>query len=322
MAVGYAAIVLIVLAMARLMGDRWLPATLLIYGPRFLLPLAAFPLLGWAVRRRSWRSAGAIGAATMVAAGPVMGLTVGFGERPPSTIGGEVMRVLTFNRGAGTVDLRAFHDLLDREEIDLVFLQETTNDPALRLEFPEGWDVNKPGTIATRLEIAEDQPDSGRDDGGRWFWPIRADRARVGRADRAPVRGDLRAPADHPIRPRSARGGRPGRLPGPGRLAGQADRRAADRAEPRRPAGDRRGRPEHDPREPAARPDPSTISGRVRSRGPRLRLHLAPRFPFARIDHVMVGPEWSVGRCWVGPDLGSDHLPMIAEVTLLTGAGP
>ena len=33
-----------------------------------------------------------------------------------------------------------------------------------------------------------------------------------------------------------------------------------------------------------------------------------------RIDHVRVGGGWAARRCWVGPDVGSDHLPLLAEV--------
>ena len=32
-----------------------------------------------------------------------------------------------------------------------------------------------------------------------------------------------------------------------------------------------------------------------------------------RIDHVLTDPFWRCRRCWVGPDLGSDHLPVIAD---------
>src|SRR5439155_5647959 len=32
-----------------------------------------------------------------------------------------------------------------------------------------------------------------------------------------------------------------------------------------------------------------------------------------RIDHVLAGPGWQFRRCWVGPDVGSDHRPLIAE---------
>jgi endonuclease/exonuclease/phosphatase (EEP) superfamily protein YafD len=36
----------------------------------------------------------------------------------------------------------------------------------------------------------------------------------------------------------------------------------------------------------------------------------------ARIDHVLVGPEWGVDRAATGPDMGSDHRPLIVDLTL------
>jgi vancomycin resistance protein VanJ len=33
-----------------------------------------------------------------------------------------------------------------------------------------------------------------------------------------------------------------------------------------------------------------------------------------RIDHALAGPGWQFRRCLVGPDVGSDHVPVIAEV--------
>ena len=39
------------------------------------------------------------------------------------------------------------------------------------------------------------------------------------------------------------------------------------------------------------------------------------KVPFGiRIDHVLMTPTWRPRRCWVGPDVGSDHLPVIADL--------
>jgi vancomycin resistance protein VanJ len=39
--------------------------------------------------------------------------------------------------------------------------------------------------------------------------------------------------------------------------------------------------------------------------------------PWVRIDHVLGSRDWAFRRCWVGPDFGSDHLPLIAEAVLV-----
>jgi endonuclease/exonuclease/phosphatase family metal-dependent hydrolase len=38
-----------------------------------------------------------------------------------------------------------------------------------------------------------------------------------------------------------------------------------------------------------------------------------------RIDHILTGPGWYCERCWVGPDVGSPHRPVIADL-IWTGA--
>jgi len=38
-----------------------------------------------------------------------------------------------------------------------------------------------------------------------------------------------------------------------------------------------------------------------------------------RIDHVLTGPGWHADRCFVGDDYGSDHRPVIADLTLRGG---
>jgi vancomycin resistance protein VanJ len=37
--------------------------------------------------------------------------------------------------------------------------------------------------------------------------------------------------------------------------------------------------------------------------------------PFGiRIDHILCGTAWIPARCWVGPNVGSDHMPLIANL--------
>ena len=38
------------------------------------------------------------------------------------------------------------------------------------------------------------------------------------------------------------------------------------------------------------------------------------RWHGVRIDHILAGPGWRFRRCWVGPDVKSDHRPLIADV--------
>jgi len=36
----------------------------------------------------------------------------------------------------------------------------------------------------------------------------------------------------------------------------------------------------------------------------------------ARIDHLLYSPPWRCQKIWVGPDIGSDHLPLFADFQL------
>lgn len=40
-----------------------------------------------------------------------------------------------------------------------------------------------------------------------------------------------------------------------------------------------------------------------------------------RIDHVLAGPEWKVRRCWTGPNVGSPHRPVVADLELRDARG-
>ena len=42
----------------------------------------------------------------------------------------------------------------------------------------------------------------------------------------------------------------------------------------------------------------------------------------ARIDHILHDAHWQADRAWVGPDLGSDHRPVFAELRWLDGPAP
>jgi vancomycin resistance protein VanJ len=41
-----------------------------------------------------------------------------------------------------------------------------------------------------------------------------------------------------------------------------------------------------------------------------------------RIDHILCGQDWQPKRCWVGPDVGSAHRPVIADVSMNLSSRP
>ncbi len=122
-------------------SDRWLPATFLAYGPRWilLLPLVAVTPLVWKWSRRYlWF----VAAAVLLVLGPVMGWTVGFARWFVPAEGVSV-RVLTWNVEGGKNVAPQLGEILARwspdvavfEECDDAFAEKlaTVTDAALRV---------------------------------------------------------------------------------------------------------------------------------------------------------------------------------------------
>jgi endonuclease/exonuclease/phosphatase family metal-dependent hydrolase len=45
-------------------------------------------------------------------------------------------------------------------------------------------------------------------------------------------------------------------------------------------------------------------------------MHWLPLRPVARIDYIWCTPGIAVEAAWLGPDAGSDHLPVLARIRL------
>ena len=177
----YLGIVVAALILTKTLGDRWWPATLLLFGPRWLFLFPILPIAAWLGFRRRWGSLGMQAAALAIVAGPLMGLRVPittlFAARPR----GELVRVLSLNRGTGPLDSRAFARLVENGRYDLVCIQEARADPVLDAYFATTrWYRDQAGTIWSRFPIVEDLGAfSGNDFEVRGAWPARLSRVRV-----------------------------------------------------------------------------------------------------------------------------------------------
>lgn len=151
----YLAITLAALALMYLTGDRWWPGTLMLFGPRWLLVPPLFVLFSLALWRRPKLLIPLLLAATIVV-GPFMGLEWSFSEAKVPR--GHVVRILTCNVRAGNFDPQALAQLIREKEIDLVALQECP--PSVKLDLPPGWHIAQTGVIAimSRFEIKAAEP--------------------------------------------------------------------------------------------------------------------------------------------------------------------
>jgi endonuclease/exonuclease/phosphatase (EEP) superfamily protein YafD len=176
-------VVVAALALVKLLGERWWPATALLFGPRwaFLFPIP--PLALWAAVRRRWRHVAVQGLALVVVAWPLMGLRLPLSRLASAAPGGERVRVLSLNRGADALDSRAFTRLLADNRYDVVCLQEVRPDPVLEGYFgATGWACNVDKSIWTRLPIDRDLgalPTEAYERAGAWSARVACLRVRL-----------------------------------------------------------------------------------------------------------------------------------------------
>lgn len=103
-----------------LAGDRWWPATLLLFGPRWLLSLPMVvlaPAAAWMSRRHLIP----LLVAAVLLFGPVMGFNFSL---PQDSDAGRPIRVLTCNVGGPEIDYEKLRRLIEDEKPDIVTLQE------------------------------------------------------------------------------------------------------------------------------------------------------------------------------------------------------
>lgn len=125
---------ILALALMYLTGDRWWPGTLLLFGPRWMLALPLIPLLPLALWRRPRILIPLIlGGAIVI--GPFMGLQWSFFQ--PRVSNDHVLRILTCNVQTGSFEKQSLVKLIEEKSIDLLTLQECP--PDVNLVLPEQW---------------------------------------------------------------------------------------------------------------------------------------------------------------------------------------
>jgi endonuclease/exonuclease/phosphatase family metal-dependent hydrolase len=296
------------------LADLWWPATLLTFGPRWLVagPLVALvPAAAWWRRR----SLVVLLVAGLLVAGPFMGLCIPWGRLVGDAPPGPQLRVLTCNMHyKKDMDSLLLDDLVDGVQPDVVALQEWHVRNHSQLLEGKDWHRHRtvPLFLASRYPILRTTLLGGYS----------------GSAKGSVMRYDLDTPAGvvaffslHLASPRQGlaeaihdreRGAED--IGSNSELRWKQCRRLADEAaQVRGPvvlAGD------------FNTPPKSAIFHQLwggytdafgtAGWGWGYTFH-APRV-MVRIDHVLAGPGWYCRRCWVGPDLGSPHRPVIADL--------
>jgi len=331
-------------------SEIWLPATLLAYGPRWvvLLPLVVLLPMAFMFARTSVKLLAVGGVIALV---PIMGFRVSVptaGFTAPTTPGTDRIRVLSLNaQGGGIVKLR-LASILERYAPSIVAIQECGDELAAVAEQQRGWYTARYNGLCTMsrwpLEFADTMP--------------RAAFARVSQLGYGGTGIVVRYGIAHPTRAfqfvnlhlETARKGLESLLGSDGLIPDNAtgvpspeDEQRASQTGEDRVALNARIRESEAERASvwSARkmdeipiivagdfnmPVESSIYRRYWSgltnafdakglgfgfskhEGTLLRL---------RIDHVLSAPKWfRVRGAWVGADVGSDHRPMVADLTL------
>jgi endonuclease/exonuclease/phosphatase family metal-dependent hydrolase len=315
----YTAVVLAALVLIRWVGIAWWGVAVLLFMPRWLFLL---PLLGLAVAsglRRcygQWLVQGAIG---LVVAGPLMGVSLPLAQVVKARPEGERVRVGTANLGLETsVSVAALTRWVEREELDVVCFQEgDRNSHDFAAFLADRWHVNRRKTIASRFPIVEELSSlpEHSDTGKRY--PALVDRVRVSTPGGASfVVASVHLPT---LRPgfHSLLDGDVGGLELHVAWWRQEAKRALtlldeSRAFPLVVAGDF-NMPADDSAMAALA---SAFRFAFEEAGWGYGYTRPASYPWMRIDHILASPEWAVIRAETGPDIGSDHRPMSAELIL------
>lgn len=320
------------------MSEEFLPATLLAYGPRFalLIPIAAGALLSLCFARRSIVLHLLSAIVVLV---PVMGarLNIFEGRGPIPSPANAGIRVLSLNADGGQVSQHYLPELLTRVRPDLVDVQECGDELSVRLAATQGYHFGRHANmcVLSRWPIApvDSMPRAAFDRvsslgyGGTGL----VARYRVARPDRPLdfISLHLETPRKGLERLMGSDGFLPdgGGVPRAGDIEGEQINARIRRMESERAsvwsarfsdaipvivAGD------------FNMPVESTIFRDFWTRFDDSFEQAGLGFGYtkfenryirARIDHILFASKWlEATGAWVGPDVGSDHRPVIADL--------
>ena len=302
-------------------GDRWWVATLLLFGPRWLWALPLVPLLPLAVFGRP-RSLATLLIAALLLLFPVMNLRLPWRRLTADPSTGPTLRLLTLNTHEGVLNAAALRELIAATDPQIVLLQEL--DLRLgRTVFADGpWNTIVEGElcIASRYPLRRVGPIGTPKTG----WSYAATMYEV-----ATPAGPVPMVNVHLSSPHVAFRNTLHRDPHGWeqiqknseirtREAYDIARAAADAGPAVLVAGDFNLPTES----PAYRSNLGSFANAFDVAGFGFGSTYDVKLTVARIDHILSGSGWICRRCWVGPDLGSPHRPLMADVEWTGGAMP
>ena len=293
-------------------SDEWEPATVVMFGPLWLLvlPSAFLLVVGALVNRRALRT---LVPALIITAGQVTDLCVPWRPVVTDTPSGPRLRVMTCNMHYAKVPSGPLDVLVDETGPDVVALQEWREGLESAALSEKGWHTHRvPG-----LFLASRYPIRKFDHLGTLSV---SERGSVGRYELDTPTGVITVFSLHLASPREGLGEA---VKGHAELNGLAENSELRWTQSRLVS------------EAVARtvgplalvgdfntPPQSTIFREVWGRyrdafsdaGWGWGYTFWARISAVRIDHILLGGEGRATRCWVGPNIGSPHRPVLADV--------
>lgn len=302
------------------LGDRWWPATVMLFGPRWLVvpPIALLALLSAVL---SPRALVPLVAAMAVAIGPFLGFRLGWRALLPAGSEERIVRVVTYNVQGGERVGPRLRELIEGTHPDVVAIQECARPLHATLRSLEGWEVRAPRRRGTLCLLSRFPVES--DDTLSTWW---LDDGLGGSGDL--VKYVLRTPAG-PLTLVNLHLETPRRGLAPLRR-GRGTTRAKINSQVREIGSERARAWLRDVEGPVVITGDFNmpVESRVYARhwGDLENAFSTAGIGFGwtrlmvrfqvRIDHVLVAGGAHAVRAGLGPDLGSDHLPVVAAIRM------
>lgn len=302
-------------------GDRWWPATILLFSPRWLISLPLFALLPFVLFLRRWLFIPLVLTLVIVFI-PFIGLTSLLKKERPQTIG-KPLRVVTCNVHSGEFDSIKLARMIRQTAADIVTLQEYPPDQILAA--PAGWTVaqSRGFAILSRYPLKGLNFLTMSPPGEKWLWTFMLQSVvTTPGGDVAVCSLQLPTPRfglqDILDRKTLIRPKRKGRLVRDTEFRRQAAGKLRDYAAtlkmPVILAGDFNTPVESTIYREIWGDYANAFSQSGRGYGWTQRATVKGFTIGVRIDHVLTSKELVPLVSEVGPDVDSDHLPLIADV--------
>jgi endonuclease/exonuclease/phosphatase (EEP) superfamily protein YafD len=298
-----------------LAGDQWWPATFLLFGPRWVLALPLAALVPGALLLRQRRLLAVVGLSAGLVLGPVMGLCIPWRRFLLASPPGMRLRVLTCNMHyQKNLDSTPLDDLLATSQPDVVALQEWNESNYSTLLTGDEWHIHRTNRLflASRYALGKVKElgasSYGRNGSVACYELLTPDvKVTLFSLHFASPRQGLRgAVHDSDQGAKEIQAGSELRWLQSEKLA----KKVAGIQGPVLLVGDFNTPPES----AIFRTQWGDWTNAFSASGVGWGYTFVARRTVVRIDHILAGKGWYCERCWLGPDVGSPHRPVLADL--------